>query len=60
MSAIASPHLLTVAEIATALRVHPETIRRRIADGTIRAVAIGRVLRIPTTELERLLTERQP
>ena len=45
------------AELADALRVHPETIRRRIADGTIRAMAIGRVLRVPATELERLLDQ---
>jgi excisionase family DNA binding protein len=33
-----------------------QTINRRIADGTIRAVRIGRRVLIPATEVERLLS----
>lgn len=47
--------MLTVAEVAERLRVSEETVRRRIHDGTIRAVSLGRVLRVSLAELERLL-----
>jgi excisionase family DNA binding protein len=52
-----SRDLLKVAEVAVALRVSGETIRRRVADGTIRGVVLGRVIRIPRGELERLLDD---
>jgi excisionase family DNA binding protein len=49
--------LLTVAEVADALRVSGETIRRRVADRTIHGVVLGRVIRIPHAEIERLLDD---
>lgn len=52
-----APQLLTVREVAEALRVSTETIRRHVHDGTIRAVTIGRLIRIPAPELERLLDD---
>ena len=52
-----SPPLLTVSEVAAALRVSTETIRRHVHDGSIRAVTIGRLMRIPAPELERLLDD---
>jgi excisionase family DNA binding protein len=52
-----SRELLKVAEVAVALRVSGETIRRRVADGTIRGFVLGRVIRIPRGELERLLDD---
>ena len=55
--------LLTVGEVAAALRISTETIRRHVHDGTIRAITVGRVIRIPASELERLLDgleHRQP
>jgi excisionase family DNA binding protein len=59
MHATQAPPLLTVPELAAALRVHPASIYRRIQSGQIRARRIGASpggrLRIPATELDRLL-----
>jgi excisionase family DNA binding protein len=46
---------LSIADVARALDVHHTTIRRGIRDGAIRAVRVGRVLRVPRVELDRLL-----
>ena len=43
--------LLTVNEVAALLRVHRETVLRHIRKGLIRAVKIGRTLRIPREAL---------
>lgn len=45
----------TKAEVATALGVSEKTVRRRIADGSIRAIRLGRAVRVPNVEVERLL-----
>jgi len=45
----------TLAEAAEELRVSIKTVRRRIADGTIRAVWIGGAQRIPHSELTALV-----
>ncbi len=42
--------------VAELLGVSKRTIERRIADGSIRALKLGRVVRIPASELERLLS----
>lgn len=52
-----APQMLTVSEVADALRVSTETVRRRVADQTICGVTFGRVIRIPRVELERLLDD---
>jgi excisionase family DNA binding protein len=57
MTAAAPPALLTTQEVADALRVSSETIRRHVHDGTVRAVTIGRVIRIPASELDRLFDD---
>jgi excisionase family DNA binding protein len=50
-----APGLLTIGEVAAALRVSQKTVQRRISDGTIRKVAMGgRSVRIPSDELLRL------
>jgi excisionase family DNA binding protein len=50
-----APGLLTIDEVAAALRVSTKTVQRRIRDGTIRTVAIsGRPVRISSDELLRL------
>lgn len=53
------PQLLTVPELAAALRVHPASIYRRIESAEIEAIRIGGSpsgrLRIPETELARIL-----
>jgi excisionase family DNA binding protein len=48
-----SGQLLTVAEVAERLRLHPITVRRHIKAGRIRAVRIGRAVRVPEAELRR-------
>jgi excisionase family DNA binding protein len=50
-----APGLLTIGEVAAALRVSQKTVQRRIKDGSIRKVAMGgRSVRIPSDELRRL------
>lgn len=51
--------LLSVREVADALGVHPETIRRLIHDGRLDAIRIGRVLRIRRVELDRFLESQR-
>jgi excisionase family DNA binding protein len=49
------PVLMTIGEVAAALRVSEKTVQRRIRDGTIRTVAMGgRLVRISSDELLRL------
>lgn len=43
----------TVDEAAELLKVHPQTIRKYIADGALDAVKLGRVWRIDRPALER-------
>jgi excisionase family DNA binding protein len=46
---------LTIYEMAALLGTSTKTIRRRIADGSIRRAPLGgRSVRIPVTELDRL------
>ncbi len=48
--------LLTVQEVAEALRVQPATIRAWILRRTrINSVRVGRAVRVPEAEVERLL-----
>jgi excisionase family DNA binding protein len=50
------PVLLTIGEVAAALRTSEKTVRRRIKDGTIRKVAMGgRLVRVTSGELARLV-----
>jgi excisionase family DNA binding protein len=46
---------LTKVQLAEALNVCERTVDREINKGTIKAVHIGRTVRIPNTELARLL-----
>ena len=46
---------LTIRQVADILNVSTDTVRRRIADGTFRAVKIARSVRIPRSEIEKLL-----
>jgi excisionase family DNA binding protein len=51
--------LLTISEVAHALRVSPQTVRRRVEDGSLEHVRVGPSLRapvrIPAEALERLM-----
>jgi excisionase family DNA binding protein len=49
---------LTVREVAERLRLHPITVRRHIAAGRIRAVRIGRAVRVPEEEVRRLTNQQ--
>jgi excisionase family DNA binding protein len=49
--------LLTVQELATALRVKPSCIRRWVGERKITIVHVGRLVRIPRTEVTRIITE---
>lgn len=46
-----TPRLLTVKEVAQALRVHARTAYRLVTEGTIRAVKIGSQWRVPESAL---------
>src|SRR4051812_41611171 len=46
--------LMTIQEAADALRVKPITVRRYIAKGNLRAVRVGRGLRVERDEVEKL------
>lgn len=49
----------TVAEFAAALGVSRWTVQRMIAADTIRSTKIGRSRRIPWSEVDRILAERE-
>jgi excisionase family DNA binding protein len=44
--------LLTVAEVAERLRIHPMTVRRHIKSGKLRATRVGRSVRVPEESLD--------
>jgi excisionase family DNA binding protein len=48
----------SVREVAHQLGVHPETIRRLIHDGRLRAVRVGRVLRVDPAAVEGFLARQ--
>ena len=48
--------VLKVSEIAKELRMSEQTIRNMIKRGDLKAIQSGRTIRIPATELDRLLT----
>ena len=45
----------TVPEVATLLGVSGRTVQRRIADGSIRSIRLGRLIRVSEEEVARLL-----
>jgi excisionase family DNA binding protein len=49
--------LLTVDDIAQILKLNPQTVRNWIDRGYLGAIRIGRRVRIPRAELDRLLAE---
>jgi excisionase family DNA binding protein len=49
--------MLTVDEVAARLRVSPESVRRWARQGRLRAVHVGRQLRIPPEEVNRILSD---
>ena len=43
----------TVPEFAEILKVHPRTVERMIQRGDLKIIRVGRLIRIPLTELQR-------
>jgi len=53
------PQLYSVRDVADRMGVHPETIRRLIHEGRLRAVRVGRALRIDHASLEELVARQR-
>lgn len=51
---------LTVAEVASLLKLNPQTIRNWIDAGRLPAVRIGRRVRVLRRDLDQLLEQSQP
>jgi excisionase family DNA binding protein len=47
--------LLTIPEFADALRVKPSCVRRWLSESKVTRVHVGRLVRIPATEIERIV-----
>ena len=55
-SPITSPsRALTAADLADALQVSVRTIRRMIAAGEVRVIRLGRSVRVPMDEVNRIM-----
>lgn len=50
-----TPAMLTIAELAQHLQVSTATVRRMIKAGNLKAVHVGRNVRIPAEELTRIM-----
>ncbi len=53
-----SPQALKVEEAARLLRISRASAYRRVGDGTIRVVRLGRLIRVPRAAIEELLMGR--
>lgn len=51
---------LTVKQAAEFLQCSAPTIRRRIADGSLKVMRSGRLIRIARADLEAMMTQPQP
>jgi excisionase family DNA binding protein len=51
----ADDECLTVGDVADRLRVHPQTVRAWIARGDLRAIRIGRTVRVRQTDFQEML-----
>ncbi len=48
--------LLTIPEFAAALRVTPSCVRRWLTESKVTRVHVGRLVRIPASEIERIVS----
>jgi excisionase family DNA binding protein len=51
----ADSEFLTVGDVADSLRVHPQTVRAWIARGDLRAIRIGRTVRVRQADFQAML-----
>lgn len=51
------PRYASMKEAAAYIRVHEDTISRRIADGTLTAYRFGSAVRVDLNELDRLMRQ---
>jgi excisionase family DNA binding protein len=51
----ADSRFLTVGDVAERLRVHPQTVRAWIVRGDLRAIKIGRTVRVRQTDFQEML-----
>jgi excisionase family DNA binding protein len=49
--------LLTIPEVAATLRIRPSAVRRWIHERKITIVHVGRLVRVPSAEVDRLVRE---
>lgn len=49
--------LLTIPEVAAALRIRPSAVRRWISEQKITIVHVGRLVRVPAAEVNRIVLE---
>jgi excisionase family DNA binding protein len=54
---LAEESFLTVAEVADMLKLNQQTVRNWIDQGSLRALRVGRRVRIKRSDLERMLDE---
>ncbi len=54
------PEMLTVAEAAAYLRVHPGTIRKMIERGEVSAIRAGRVWRVAAADIRPVRIKQAP
>jgi len=47
--------LLTIPEFADALRIKPSCVRRWLSESKITRVHVGRLVRIPASEIDRIV-----
>lgn len=59
MTVAAQPLAYTDAEVSSLLRVSKRTVYRLRKSGVLRAVRLGRAVRIPAEEIARLLATKQ-
>lgn len=53
---IGNNQLLTITEFATSMRIKPSCVRRWIRERRITIVHVGRLVRIPASEVERIIS----
>jgi excisionase family DNA binding protein len=55
VSTLIQPLAYTIRECAEALRISERTVRRAIATGKLRAIRVGRLVRVPAASLRQFV-----